>query len=684
MKNIFKNISLKFDRSFSRGIFKQVLWLAGIMVVVYGILVAMSYVESLYNPSTALQDSHGRWYDILFLLMDAGSMTSAMKSPFIALCGLMGLVIFCGMLISLISNVLERRVNSFLHGENNYKTENHVVILGYNESIPSLLDEIHKKHKNSLILLMSELDASMIRNRIHASVTYEIEKHVVLLKGTRQAEEDLKRLNLSNHVKEIYVLGEKNEVAHDMINMECVKLLARLIPQGTPVECHVQIDSHTMFSVLQSVDFGLTQLNENGDQIKNHINFLPFNFNEIWAQKALATVSPQSALSEAQDNQFFPLDDKGITNKSKRHVHLVIIGLNDMATALAVNAAHILHFPNYKEGDFTTCSTVTIIDNNIDKGAVEFRNRFRYLFQLARWRQIKSKHCLETDSQWIDPMIGSSNPYNYLGTTNFMDIQWEFIDGDVFDDDIQAYLETCSSQEDDITTIALCGEDSEYNANLCLALPDSIHKTANMILVRQKENPIITNLINHLPNHDRVRSFGMMSECYRENLTSDKYGKIINACYRGIDIMNMASPEVAAEVEKAWDECSVLNKWSSVYSANMLLGKLRSMGLEYDESVTEENVARLFVQEDINDGLQRMEHNRWVTEKLLLGFSPLTEQEKGIWLASKQNEKELRKQKKHIDICPNSALPTTESLKDDKVNSNLWLIYKLLKKSQQS
>lgn len=683
--NFFKHIALKFDRSFSRGIFKQVMWLAGFMILVYGILGALSYIESLYNPTMACRDSHGRWYDILFLLMDAGSMTSAMKSPFIAICGLAGLVIFCGMLISLISNVLERRVNSFLHGESNYTASNHVVILGYNESIPSLLAEVHKKHKNSLILLMSEVDAILIRNRIHASIAPEIEKYVVLLKGARQAEEDLKRLSLSNQVKEIYVLGEKNEVAHDMINMECVKRLAGLLPSGKPVDCHVQIDSHTMFSVLQSVDFGLTQLSEGNDKIKNHINFLAFNFNEIWAQKALATISIQSKeLDPKTAHHFFPLDGKGITSESKQHVHLIIIGMNDMATALAINAAHIMHFPNYNDGDFTTCSTITFIDNNIDKEAVEFRNRFRYLFQLARWRQVNSDQCREINDHWNDPMTNTDNPYHHLSNVNFMDIQWEFIDGDVFDNNIQTYLETCSCQGDDITTIALCGEDSEHNAKLCLALPPSIHQTANMILVRQKENPVTANLINHLPDHNRVRSFGMMSECYHENLIADKYGKIINACYNDIDIKKLDDPKVAAQVEDAWDKCSVWHRWSSVYSANMLMGKLRSMGLEDDESVTEDSVAKLLAQEDIKSSLQRMEHNRWVTERLLIGFAPLTEQEKEEWFESKQNESELRKHKKHSDICPNSALKGNKSINDDKVNSSLWHIYNLLKKSQES
>ena len=176
-----------------------------------------------------------------------------------------------------------------------------------------------------------------------------------------------------------------------------------------------------------------------------------------------------------------------------------------------------------------------------------------------------------------------------------------------------------------------------------------------------------------MPYHTRMRSFGLMSECYRENLISDRFGKIINACYLGIDVSQ------SDLIENAWKECNVLNKWSSVYSANMLFTKLRSMGLE-EGTITENHITQLMSQESIQSSLQRIEHYRWITEKLLLGFSPLTEKEQEEWNASKENQKRLRSQKKHIDIRSNQMLKDADKQKDDSVNSNLWTIYNLLKK----
>ena len=470
---LLRNLALRFDRSFSKGIYKQVLWLKGIMAFVYLLLVALSYLRFCYLPEA--KDCHGRWYDILFLLMDPGSGSSAMSSPFVALCAILGLVVFSGMLISLISNMLERRVESYLNGETDYRVSDHVVILGYNKSVPSLLGVIQKNHEHSFIVLMCERAACDVRERIHSDVPSEVENSVILMNGMRYAVEDLKRLCLTSDVKEIYVLGEENEEDHDTLNLKCVEMLAGMLPAGgTQVDCRVQIDSNTVFSVLQSVDFGETELDD-GATVKDRINFQPFNFNEIWSQKALATIPTWTEIDGNQVYDYFPLDGEGITSDSSRHVHLIIVGMNEMAVSLAVNAAHILHFPNYCEGDFSTCSRITFIDYRAEKTGRDFRNRYRHLFQLARWRHVTVDECMDDDRAWVDPWDEADFAFRHLGEKNFMDIQWEFIEGEITDDGEQAYLEKCSRHDGEITTIALCDEDSEHNAECCLALPESIY-----------------------------------------------------------------------------------------------------------------------------------------------------------------------------------------------------------------
>ena len=307
---------------------------------------------------------------------------------------------------------------------------------------------------------MSEKESDTIRDLLHSCLDDDTEEFVAVMRGVQTAEDDIKRLSLKNKPQEIYVLGEEDDDCHDANNLECTKLISKqMSANNEEVACHVQIDSDTTYSVLQRVDFCQEF------EICPNLVFQPFNFNEIWAQKVIATVN---------DSDYKPLYGDGITSDSKKHVHLIIAGTNEMATSIAVNAAHILHFPNFKDGDFSTCSHITFIDKDIHDFGNKFRMQYRHLFDLSRWRDVDGKECNDREVAWIDPFASADCKYKHLGDINFMDIQWEFISGDICDLDIQKYLINCAKYDNEITTIALCSESSEQNAYICMALPDEI------------------------------------------------------------------------------------------------------------------------------------------------------------------------------------------------------------------
>ena len=103
MKRIINEIGLRFDRSFSKGMHKQQTWSFGIMVIMFVLLVALSSIHALYTPGE--EGNLGRWLDVLFVLIAPGSSSEAMSSPFIVLCAILGLIVFSGMLISVLSNI---------------------------------------------------------------------------------------------------------------------------------------------------------------------------------------------------------------------------------------------------------------------------------------------------------------------------------------------------------------------------------------------------------------------------------------------------------------------------------------------------------------------------------------------------------------------------------------------------
>lgn len=654
VKKWFNIYKIKFDRSFSGGITKQLVWLGGFMLVLFVILVLISYMDAAYSEHNVFE--HMR--DVFYILLDPGNYNKEMSTPIIITCAIVGLVVFSGMLISVISNVLNRRVDSFTNGNTDYAVRNHHVVIGFNKSVPSLLKKINDKYPESYIVLMSSRDTNEIRNWIHANVSASIENRLILLRGEMLSKDDLERLYLRNNVRKIYVLGEEGLDEHDAVNMRCVELLAKKMKGCDNVNCHVQIDSHVMFSVLQTVDKG---------KDLSPLRFYPFNFNEIIAQNVIATMP---------GDKYLPLDGKGITASSTEHVHLIIVGMNEMGQALAINAAHVLHFPNFVEGDISTCSHITFIDNNAHELGLEFRCRLSNLFALVRWRSLDGATELNGEDGWVDSMQDKDFPYKHLGTKNFMDIKWEFIKGDVYDDNIQRYLRSCSLDKNEVTTIALCDDNSPRNAAFCMGLSEDIRVNAHQILVRQKDTSVTIDLLQQMPGFSNVHSFGRMDKCYNKNLISDKFGKLINACYGKYDDKgNKIEIDIidAAAVNDLWGKTSLLNRWSSIYCANMLFYKFRSMGIETNE-IDAQMIDKAF--ESLgNQELTRLEHNRWNTEKLLLGFRPLKEEELALW--DNGEKKRLKEEKKHKDIRPFSDLGKKDTDKDDDVNKNLYKLYLL-------
>lgn len=678
-----RNFSLFFDKSFSKGFWKQIIWLLLLMLVVYLFLILLSYHDFFYTPGD--DESQGRWYDVLFMLMDPGSPTNYLHSPYALLIGVTGMAVFSGMLISVISNLLERRVDNYIAGETNYKVSNHVIVLGFNRSVPSLLSRINEEHENAYIIIMSERDSNVVRDSIHANVNREVENRLIVMNGERNAGDDLLRLCLHRNPLEIYILGEENEDGHDEISLESVKKIASLLPEDKKVPCYVQIDSGAMFSILQQVDF-IRKASERDNRDFKNLMLHPFNFNEIWAQKVLS-------LTSFKGKDYFPLDGTGITEESNKKVHLIIVGMTSLGKALAVNAAHILHFPNFREGDFSTYSRITFIDPEAKERGERFRNRYSILFDLVRWKE---------DKIWHDPLADpdSQSPYRYLGPENFMDIEWEFLTGDIASPSVRNYLESACNEENSITNVALCGDDSDRNLAICLGLPLNIFEgsSLNMFLVYQKENDIAVEMISDLPSRgEKVRAFGMMNECYRQNLLTDEFGKLINALYSSIDITD---PQERTKIEKAWDEIDfVTDKWSSNYSANMLFVKLRSLGFNQG-NINKEALDSKLNSDKVKNWIQRTEHNRWNIERILLGFAPLTREEQEKYItdmaelqklpATSDEEKKEKKnrikgfkkgfkeRKKHQDICSNDTLIKIDpdvAQYDEWVNNCLWDLY---------
>ena len=665
MTNFFRTLPLRFDRSFSKGLFRQVLWLVGIMAIVYIILAGLSGISALYSPGG--EDSQGKWYDILLVLIDPGSGSSSMSTPFTILCAILGLIIFSGMLISVISNVLERRVEAYQNGETSYNMQDHILIIGYNNSVPSLVRTLRTKDNNKdedmFIVILSGQATEDVRNRLHLSSDEWMEKNTLVLHGQSHSQEDLKKLHIDK-CKEVWIIGDDTLEAHDSSNMECLSLVSQLWAEKhgekEKLHCHVLFEYQTVYSVFQ--------FSELQESIKKYILFHPFNLHENWAKKVLVE-------GKAREIMYKPLEgSKGLQKDSEKHVHMIIIGMSRMGTAMAVETAQTAHYLNFREDDDATRTHITFIDCNAKDEMEMFMSRFPNVFDMMRWRYIDAQEEKEflytlTGNTWNNPIEQANSPYKHLGS-NFTDLQWEFVDGRVESSAVRRYLTEAVDDDSAITTIAVCLPDTQLATQASLYLPDRVLRKAHQVLVYQEESDAIIRSVNN-PNdpctkYDNILPFGIINDSFSNNQIGDFEGKWINAYYTkeyGSDSDKQSWKEKDERwAQTKWDnDAKVSDKWSSIHSANMIHTKLRAVGCSGDSDIED-------IREAINANMTDLvstEHNRWAAEQLLAGFRPFNESEWAVYhdLPTEEDKADNNKkkaEKAHANICSNALLHKEE------------------------
>ena len=112
---------------------------------------------------------------------------------------------------------------------------------------------------------------------------------------------------------------------------------------------------------------------------------------------------------------------------------------------------------------------------------------------------------------------------SYLGT-DFVDVEWEFINGSVENPHIQQYLADAASNPHAKLTIAVCIPENNRAIAAAAYMPDSVYESNNtlQVLVYQRMNNDLLKQIgqNNKRYHNKLRAFGMATECYNSSLVT--------------------------------------------------------------------------------------------------------------------------------------------------------------------
>ena len=605
-----------------------------------------------------------------------------------------------GISIATIVSLFNRRITHYREGQIRYSRliywllqNKYAVVIGANEVAASVIKNLLKQcehkadyksfncycdRKLKYILLQTNRKAEEVRKMLASHLTDHELDRVIIYTANRDSKKELQKLYVK-YAHEIHILGEQTvvggtETFHDTINMKCLNLVAQILreyknahpSQYQKKHCRVMFEYQTTHSVFQFSDVS--------DDVRETLDFEPFNRYESWARKVL--------VGNAVDTiKYVPLESyEGIKYDNNKHVHLVVVGMSNMGTALGIQALFQAHYPNYVR-DSQLKTRVTFIDTKADKEMAFFKGRYATLFELARHRYIDANACeeddLNSDYGWIDPMQQSNCQWKHLSDKgqNFLDVEIEFVKGELESDGVRKYLTKVSKVQTSNLTIAICLTNASQAIAASLYMPVEVYENQQLqqILVYQREaSTIIENISKETKEnsirYEKLRPFGMIYGNYMDDRTRYWKGVLTNAVYNAtkdnkplpLDLKNTEDKEVKALVDK-WDELKECKKISNKLFVDSIYQKIRCiMDLSENETLGEYGNPifdnQSFVQ-DVKSVLQshasivaKCEHNRWNIEQLLMGFTPMksADDEQFRILVAENEEKKIKKKKSEL------------------------------------
>lgn len=610
-------------------------------------------VSNLMTNET--QEDPSLIWSVLYHVMDPGNQF--MASPgigrfFAFLLALFGCIFMNGLLMSSFIGWYERFVDEWKCGMARYsetlKRKRFIIIIGAHEAVPSMIRQLFKRYGNlDYIVVQTNRNVEEVRRHFLSFLTAAEEKKVIIYAGDRTSKDDLRDLHVE-YARELFIVGESLEDCaaennHDALNMNCLQILAEQLREFRKADkeklsCRVVFEYQTSFSIFQ-----YSEVSEN---IKDIIDFKPMNFYESWAQRIF--VKDKLEITDKDLFGYLPLEgQQPIREDCEDTVHLIIVGMSRMGVALGIEAARLAHYPNFVK-DSSRKTRITFIDPKCDVERKYFQGRFKELFSLANWRELKEGEdasMLYEGGGWHNRELLDAR--HYLGH-DFIDVEWEFITRGVEDRDVHDYLQAVARDKRKRLNVAICLPNDNNSVAAALYLPEEVYENAVQVLVFQYHNSsVIDSVTCNKKNlyYRKLKAFGMMKDAYDDHLVQtqeyvagilkQQYGRMYEEKKKELGIADV-------EVKVTRGKSSIAKSWSDVYNANSIWSKLRSV----------DYVGSAMLKVDDVRVLAETEHNRWTMEQLLMRFRALTPEEQEKASQNPEYKEELKGCKMaHLDIC---------------------------------
>ena len=370
---------------------------------------------------------------------------------------------------------------------------------------------------------------------------------------------------------------------------------------GKRLICHLLLNDSKTLRMLQTCDLC--------DKVRQKIDVYPFTMDEVWSRSIV-------------------LDYEPITVQSEKHVHLVIFGMGDIAEMVAIQAAHIAHYPNYVH-NHSLRTRITMVDGQAEQKSEKFIKQYQHLFDNSYYRIVKPSE--------EKAVIKFHKPMYEGVREDFVDVEWEFVEAEIWNADVREKLQLWANDKKQLLTVVMADKDKTKNQSEALLLPQELYKQHVPIYIYNQgteEYDITLPLVKMAMNVNFI-----YDQCYNENYSQFTTRESPSTIKYAVEIDT-------EKRERLWANLSNVKRMSCLYNAMTIPTKMRSIGLEENDWEKFYDIS----QQDI-ELLAQVEHNRWSVEELILGFRPCTDEEQEQIARDVATQKDSFKTRKiHYDL----------------------------------
>ena len=399
---------------------------------------------------------------------------------------------------------------------------------------------------------------------------------------------------------ELFLLSDinnPNSIEADYATIAELDTLSNMIGvKDQQIKCHLLLRNMRLLHSLYTTEFCKS--------IRRKLDVNPFSVEEIWSRDIV-------------------LDYEPITIHSDKHVHLVIFGMGEVAETVAIQAAHVAHYPNYVR-NHSLRTRITLISENAEAQSEGFVKRYQHLFDNSYYRIVNPSE-EKAVKEYHKPMYEGRRE-------DFVDVEWEFVNAESWNPDVREKLRLWAQDDKQLLTVVMADKDADKNVAMSLFLPDELYQRSIPI---HKYNPNAVEYDVTMPLVQMAKNVNYIYDrCYNDNI---KY-------WQGQVLSSVEINPVDRDI--LWDKLSSVKRWSSIYNAMTIPSKMRSIGLTEDDWEKFYDIS----QQDI-EILAQVEHNRWNVEELILGYRPCTDEEQEKIAADVTIQKDAFKARKiHYDL----------------------------------